>query len=73
MIIVEITMPHGRVMKMKYDDLSVDEAMESFEKLYEYSAQGRLQYVSLPENLDGKKSLMSPEIFKQCIIELYNA
>ena len=24
-------------------------------------------------NLDGKKSLMSPEIFKQCIIEVYNA
>ena len=73
MIIVEFTTPHGKVMKYTHNALSVDEAMEYFEKLYEYSAQGRLQYVSLPEDLEGKKSLMSPEIFKQCIIEVYNA
>lgn len=71
MITVEITMPYGKIVKIEYDDISVEEAQESFEKLYEY--QDRLYYIELPENTEGKKMIISPDIFRQCILEIYNA
>lgn len=71
MTIVEITMPYGKTVKIEYDDISVEEAQESFEKLYEY--QDRLYYLEFPKNTEGKKMIISPDIFKQCILEIYNA
>ena len=71
MTILEITMPYGKVVKIEYNDISVEEVQESFEKLYEY--QDRLYYLELPKNTEGKKMIISPDIFKQCILEIYNA
>lgn len=73
MITVEITMPYNKIINVEYDDVSVEEAMESFESLYEIASQDRLQYVTLPVNTCGKKTIIPVEIFKQCIIEVYNA
>ena len=71
MTIVEITMPYGKIVKIEYDDITVEEAQESFEKLYEY--QDRLYFLEFPKNTEGKKMIISPDIFKQCIMEIYNA
>jgi hypothetical protein len=70
MIILEITMPYGKVVKIKYEDTTVAEVQESLEKLYEY--QDRLYYLSFPETVEGKSIMVSPDIFKQCILEFYN-
>jgi len=71
MITLEITMPYGKVAKIEYDDISIEEVQESFEKLYEY--QDRLYYLEFPKNTEGKKMIISPDIFRQCILEIYNA
>ena len=71
MTILEITMPYGKIVKIEYDDISVEEVQESFEKLYEY--QDRLYYLEFPKNTEGKKMIISPDIFRQCIMEIYNA
>lgn len=70
MAILEITMPYGKIVKIKYEDTSVEEVQESFEKFYEY--QDRLYYLEFPKNTEGKKMIISPDIFKQCILEIYN-
>lgn len=73
MTIIEITMPYGKVVKIEYDDVSVEEVQESFEKLYELASQDRLYYLEFPKNTEGKKMIISPDIFRQCILEIYNA
>lgn len=70
MTILEITMPYGKVVKIEYD-LNLDEVKESFEKLFEY--QDRLTYIAFPENTERKKMIIPVDVFKQCIMEFYDA
>lgn len=70
MIILKITMPYGKVVNIKYEDMTVAEVQASLEKLYEY--HDRLCYVSFPETIEGKSIIISQDVFKQCILEFYN-
>lgn len=70
MTILEITMPYGKVVKIEYD-LNLDEVKEGFEKLLD--CQDRLTYITFPKSVEGKQIIVAVDVFKQCIMEFYDA